>query len=161
MFISYATAIHQNKMFIETAIGTFARNLVDTWMDAYRLSLGMTTPQIKGMKLSNDWSRIQTAKSLPPDSLNDNADELATTPIPTMTDIEKSGRIPSAPSGRCYATVLLKFSYSNTGPNLTISMQYLIIHIVLSLPQFDSKKEEHGTQISMRSVQGKWKLSSP
>ena len=76
------------------------RNLVDSWMDAYRVALGMTAPQMKNMKPSGDWSsRIQTAKSLPPDPENYNADELATTPIPTITDNERSGRIPSAPSG--------------------------------------------------------------
>lgn len=69
-------------------------------MEAYRVALGMTAPQIKNMKLSTDWSsRIQTAKSLPPDPENYNADELASTPIPLITEVERSGRIPSAPSG--------------------------------------------------------------
>lgn len=77
------------------------RNLVDEWLDVYRIALGIASPQLKNMKPTVDWSRqgLHTAKSLPAHSQNNNADELASTPMPDVPDTERTARVPSAPSG--------------------------------------------------------------
>jgi len=74
----------------------FYSHLVDDWMDAYRLSLGISLPQLRaaGDTVTKLRSSVMSAR---PDTQNYNADDLATSPIP---EVEESSRLPSAPSGR-------------------------------------------------------------
>lgn len=79
---------------------SYCRNLVDEWLETYRIAVGITSPQVKQMMLTKDWKRaLPSAKSLPPHAQDDNADDLATTPVPEITAEEVQLRVPSAPSG--------------------------------------------------------------
>ena len=74
------------------------RNIVDDWLEHYRLSCGMKSPHLKGVHEQPSHKHIRLVKSAKPPAQGARAIiESMATAVPKVTI---SPRIPSAPAGK-------------------------------------------------------------